>query len=89
MASWAYTEEMKAQLNMRVLRDCPINGSKIVSDRMRVRKWEISIQRGQESCFIEIYEGDEYDLQQRKSQLQKSIQPLNRIKYFVCVETNQ
>lgn len=88
MTSWAYTKEMKDQLNSRVLRDCPLNGQEIVDERMRVRNWSINIRNGNNLDFIEHFKGDEYDLQKRKSELQKIVNPIHRIKYFSCEEIN-
>ena len=87
MTSWAFSSEMKQLLNERVLRDCPINGQQIVSERMRIRTWKINLGAGGANEFVEVFKGDEYDLGKRKSELQKLVEPTYRLKNFICEES--
>lgn len=86
MTSWAFSKEMKEELNKRVIRDCPLKGQEIVNERMRIRTWRISIRRMDAIELVDTFTGDEYDLDQRKCELQKLVEPKYRIKYFICNE---
>ena len=90
------SQEMKKEINERVMFDCKENGAEIVAERMAISGWKITapktVYEGSrvfrtDNIFIEIFRGDSYDVQQRNAELQKIVPPIGRIKYFASDRT--
>jgi hypothetical protein len=83
--------ELKGEINAQVIKGCPFNGAELVAARMEVVDWVITLPKlvydgnrffRTDNIFIENFRGDSYDVQQRKAELQKTVPPVGRIKYF-------
>lgn len=85
--------DLKTELNLRLIKDLPEHGPRLVSERMLVRTCKIYTQvfkrAGkevvEELTFIEQFTGDDYDISWRTMSLQVTVPPKARRKMFKLI----